>query len=541
MSMKKQYLLFLIVLVIVLIDRYFWSGLTTWREDEATVMWMAEYISQEDLIYGLLNSRHVPNPNGMPLFSKIFAPLDSLRWVSFSLQLFTLCSVLVFSKVVSKKNWLALFTMLSSLIVIRNNCGDLWAQSILLPLNFFIASLLLLYPKFRNWTIISITALVALIPFTFYLAGIPIVMAAALTTLISLFIFPPKIDRKDIITASLIFISGLGLIIYFVWVPYFSNVDMELLTSQSRPTLIVGQGYRFLEQIILLPFSLVFRVMGNDFTARTFFSPEIYPKWTSTLGVVYQYFFKAQALIWGVVLIKVVFTFLKTYTPKFKLDYFFTFREQIRKLNVEDLNYTIVLVFIAFCGGFTPAMGGFRWTSGARLDLLIPFVPFFCYFIFFKFNKWLTKFTIPLFTAFNFIAGFYFLYFQYNYKGDVITGADVSIVHKEKLIDYIAEDWKRNGNGGPIPAHFDMAGPHWGFIPSITKKYDKRFNNSYTLGRSMDYMLKKRHNLDNLFEGKVRESTPQGAKYIINYTYQKPVAGLLKEIRFNRLRLNIMN
>ncbi len=63
---KKQLfiILFVALISLALVDRYLWSLVAQWREDQSTIIWIASTFPISEWYTGLISSKGIPNPNG---------------------------------------------------------------------------------------------------------------------------------------------------------------------------------------------------------------------------------------------------------------------------------------------------------------------------------------------------------------------------------------------------------------------------------------------------------------------------------------------
>ena len=115
-------------------------------------------------------------------------------------------------------------------------------------------------------------------------------------------------------------------------------------------------------------------------------------------------------------------------------------------------------LFIFLVIVFGAILGSPNWVKGERLDMQVHLLPLF-FIIWFltpwiiqfsqSFNKYLKFFTLSLlatFIAVN-LCGGYFVYNDHkDYKGKILTDADVPLIQKQQAIEYIVEDWRKNSD-----------------------------------------------------------------------------------------------
>src|ERR1044071_5452896 len=117
--------------ILFLVDRYYWSQLPPWREDASTNIWLGFTRGIGSIPVGLISSRKLPNPNGMPLLAVFLSALPNLLTVSFFLGAAQILCIVFVGWKVSAKNWqyflLATIPSLSS-VVLRAISVEFWNQ-----------------------------------------------------------------------------------------------------------------------------------------------------------------------------------------------------------------------------------------------------------------------------------------------------------------------------------------------------------------------------------------------------------------------------
>ena len=143
---KKEKVFLSLTTFLFIFYKYFWGAIAaSWREDEATVIWIADNITASNTHVGLVSSVGLPNPNLLILFSKLFTIFDSL--ISVSLFIAFLNITLIYFALKDKqndyKNFL-LFLLIGFSTYLSQHTIEPWGQSVLITVNS-----LFLYCLFR--------------------------------------------------------------------------------------------------------------------------------------------------------------------------------------------------------------------------------------------------------------------------------------------------------------------------------------------------------------------------------------------------------
>ena len=126
-----------------------------------------------------------------------------------------------------------------------------------------------------------------------------------------------------------------------------------------------------------------------------------------------------------------------------------------------------------------------------------------------------------------------------DYKGNILTDADVPLIQKQEAIKYIVEDWRKNSNDEIIKVGYSFNDKRYSGVNRFGEKYSKYYPGVYVRGREYDYILMRSYNLKNNQEG-IQNRSITDNDYIITYNVSNPPVQkeniiLLKEIG----RLNI--
>ena len=187
-----------------------------------------------------------------------------------------------------------------------------------------------------------------------------------------------------------------------------------------------------------------------------------------------------------------------------------------------------------------------------RADQTVQFLPLFLHFIFllpFSITNYATErilstisnAIVGIFVAVNLLCGFFILHDHLQYRGDILTEADVPLVHKMQAVEFIAKDWKNHSDSKIIPVDYDLGGGKWDWVPEFGKKLAKWYPAPMTQGRSFDYELLRRYGLTNQQERTLLRTFGDG-RYLVTYAFQDPPLreGQIRHYVFGRLRVSIV-
>jgi hypothetical protein len=145
------------------------------------------------------------------------------------------------------------------------------------------------------------------------------------------------------------------------------------------------------------------------------------------------------------------------------------------------------------------------------------------------------------YTATSAVAGIAIVQSHLSYRGDVLTNADVPLVQKMELVDFIAQDWRSTSRADSVPVDYRLGGGQWDWIAEFGHNLDPWYAAPYTIGRAFDYDLLRRYGLKNVQEGVQERSVGQG-RYLVTYAFEPEPAQSVSpatHILFGRLRLTI--
>ena len=167
----------------------------------------------------------------------------------------------------------------------------------------------------------------------------------------------------------------------------------------------------------------------------------------------------------------------------------------------------------------------------------------------FMFKKYLLKvfsMCIFIFSLTNLIYST-FLYKEYiNYDDYLISGSDVPLKYKLDVVEYLYNDSSANSliKDGEIKVFYDLSGNNFEWIDQFGEKYPDHYLSPYTIGRIMDLLLIKEHNIKNSQEG-LQLRTVENVDYIVTYRFNSKIEldafDIKKAVDINRFRIYRLN
>lgn len=540
----------ILFVIILLLDRYYWAQVSIWREDQATNIWLGYTIKAGNIPVGLMSSEDIPNPNGMVLLAILLSKLPNLLSISFFLGLVQIILLITLSWKTFHGNWHYFFlTAIPSLtsVILRSTSVEYWNQYMITSINIFFIFLALRYlEKPSLWYLPPIFILILLAP-ALYLAGIVNAIVITLLTIGICFYRHPKMDNVAAVFLILLVIGSLSL--YLTWLPYFQTINLKQITGYNKATLGPVTLFQTIWQALLgLPIYATFQWADR-----------------STLGLAFKYadskiLSSTTQLLLRLVgrsyLIQAVFAF----TTFIYINITALFKATSEKSFAGRVNPLIARVtilsglFIGISYAISTWLGGPAWISNERLDQTVQFLPIFLFLIFLLpmmitfdtgAGKIITKISyvsLAVFGIVNLLCGFMIIKDYLLYRGKVLTPADVPLINKMEVVDFIANDWKKNSDSAIIPVDYDLDGGIWYWVPQFGNSLTKWYPAPMTEGRNFDYELLRIYGLKNQQEGLQFRIFGNG-RYLITYAFEKPphvAIGSINHYIFGRLRVSIV-
>lgn len=523
---KKNILIACSVLFIllILIDRYYWAQISQWREDQATNIWLGYTSGIRYAPVGLISSSTIPNPNGMVLLGFFLSALPNLLSVSFFLGFVQIFLLLWLGWRSFGKHWhyflLVAVPPLTS-IILRSISVEFWNQYIITLLNiFFIFWALRYLEKPSLWNLPPIISLILLAP-SLYLAGIVNAIAMALITTGMIIYRRPNMRHFGAVVIIILLLIGLS--VSLTWFPYFQNVSLQQIASYSKANLVTAPQALYKHSDVRI------------------------------LSTYTQFLLKVVSKVY---LLQVVFAFIAffylvaatRFNGSSSKNFSLTFDPSVTRIVILSGS----LISLAYLTNIL--LGGPNWLKGERLDQTTQFLPMFLFFIFLlpwsiarnariePVTRVLSYLLLAIFMTTNLIGGFMIIRDHLQYRGNILTEADVPLITKMQVVDFIATDWNNLSDSKVIPVDYDLDGGIWNWVPTSGMTLTKWYPAPMTIGRSFDYELLRRYGLTNQQEGVQFRAFGNG-RYLITYAFErrpKVKAAKMNEYIFGRLRVTVV-
>jgi len=224
------------------------------------------------------------------------------------------------------------------------------------------------------------------------------------------------------------------------------------------------------------------------------------------------------------------------------------------KINKSSMRLVILAgLFTGLSYSFSIWFGGPAWIEGEQADQTVQFLPMFLLIIFLlptlvimdnrvgKLITWISHMLLLVFGVINFMCGVLIVRDHLNYRGDVLTEADVPLVDKARVVAFVANDWKKYSSSNMIPVDYRIGGKEWDDVPEFGTKLLPWYPAPMTQGRSFDYELLRQYGLTNQQEG-IQLRTFGTGRYLITYAFEDPPIIENKSLThyiFGRLRVSI--
>jgi len=211
-------------------------------------------------------------------------------------------------------------------------------------------------------------------------------------------------------------------------------------------------------------------------------------------------------------------------------------------------------LFISLSYALSTLLGGPAWINDERSDQTAQFLPMFLFLIFLlptliatgeRTIKIITQtvyVSMIVFCMVNLLCGFFIIRDHLQYRGDVLSEADIPLIEKMQAIDFIAGDWKQYSDSDIIPVDYDLGGGKWDWVPQFGTALTPWYPAPMTMGRGFDYELLRRYGLTNTQEGTQLRTFGTG-RYLITYAFEDPpqfTDGRITHHIFGRLRVSIV-
>ena len=538
---KKENVFLSLTTFLFIIYKFFWGAIAaSWREDEATVIWIADNITASNTHVGLVSSVGLPNPNLLILFSKLFTIFDSLISVSLFIAFLniTLTYFALKNKQKDYKNFL-LFLLLGFSTYLSQHTIEPWGQSVLITVNSLFLYCLFRFAINKQFYLFPLFPVIAILPSGIYLAGLT--NSVLYTIFFTLFTLLNIKNVRSFFTnkyINFISITSLFLIIRFTWIPFFNKVSVNAISKAGN------SSYDILLIFIERYKNTVRSLFGFWVDERSYYFPTMNVNIISdSTNDIYQLFLKFHWFLQRYALLNILLIFV--------LLIFFQ-----KMLDMNYIKKVFILIFYLFLfTSISPAIGGREFLKYQRMDnyietyfifLYIWFFLGFCYknFKLSKLLHFINSFLLIVFVIFNVYFSYNILFDNYQNESNVLSESDVPMLYKRQITEFIADDWSKTGDSNKIPIFYDLGGGIYDWVNEFGTQYSPYYpSNPYTIGRGFDYILKKKYSLNNSQEG-IQFRNIEESKYIISYIFNKENIEIYSEYEnfyFGKLRLSINN
>jgi hypothetical protein len=549
----KKLVIFIVILstLLIVVDRYYWAQIAQWREDQSANIWLGYTAGIRHIPVGLISSKFIPNPNGMILLGSVLSLLPDLLTVSLFLGLSQAFLLVLVGWKASARSWqyfaLAALPAISS-VILRSASVEFWNQYTITLVNIFFLFWALQYlEKPSLWNFPPIAILILLAP-SLYLAG---VVNAAVMSLITLgLVLYKRPAWKHVWIVAAVVLSILAISYLVTWRPYFQNVSLGQLANVNKNELGPVSTFRtFWESLFGIPVYGTFQWADQAVFVKAFkhADPAILARPTQIL----------LRMVGRAYLLQAVFAFAAAIYAAYRL-----ILRGIPKpvngpaVNVPALRLVILsILFVSLSFTLSAWMGGPDWLHGERPDQIVQYLPMFLFFIFLlpvlirfggrtgRVITGISYLLLGLFVTVNLLCGFLIVRDHLQYRGNVLTEADVPLVDKEQALAFIVRDWKSQSDSSTISVDYDLGGDQWYWVPQFGKKLTKWYAAPMTIGRSFDYELLRRYGLTNDQEGVQIRDFGSG-RYLLTYAFEDPPQikeGEIKNTVFGRIRVSVVN
>lgn len=541
-------LLWLLILAGILADRVSWASVSQWREDQATNLWLGLTQPLTSIPVGLTSSVGLPNPNGMVVLGSLLSRLPSLWAVSTFLGCLQAALVLLtcwIASVGSKRVFILASAPLLTSVVLRGSSVEFWNQSLMTTMNLVFMLWAVMY--IRAPTLGKVPALVGLVVFSpaLYLAGLAnaVVMAGIGAGLIVL--SPPRAWRQGWSWTLLVFVCVAAALVWLVWLPYFEAVPFDQVIAAASHASAIARIQQAIEAVARFP--VWSTALASDWASIAIFQNDrsVLSEAALRLMKTARFLQMLQATMSLATLLFALSRWREGLTPRPKA--------LADPKRITTWLVIIALAFVIASFAVSPLLGGPNWATGERRDQWIQFFPMLAVFWFLApfaldlpgpaktLARTATVILVILYSATSAVAGIYVVRSHLSYRGDKLTEADVPLVQKMELVDYLARDWRSFSTTSVVPVDYRLGGGRWDWITGFGHNLDAWYEAPYTIGRAFDYDLLRRYGFRNAQEGTQERSFGKG-RYLVTYAFEPeptPLASPVTHILFGRLRLTI--
>ena len=539
---NKQNFFITVILIYSLYDRTLWSNIAQWQVDEATTMWLGLTYPLSDAPVGLISSQDIPNPNGMIYLSKFLNKFSNLWYASYVLSLIQLILIFLLTYFLAKDNKKLFFIIIAPLIFsvcLRSISSHMSNQWVLTLVNLLFFILLIIYVNKPSLEKLILLILPIIIAPSIYLSGITNSAAYLLCIIFILFFYPLKITfNKSYKSILLLFVI---ILIFFVsiWFPYIKVVILHDIEFFNNNNSLSNKLIEVIHTIKNFPYWSIFYAAADLSGAFKHNGLDNSPFWSifhfnEENREIFKNFYDGPLSTNSIYLLKInsLILTIQSILSSIILIYLFIFfllkkfdRIINKKITIFLITMYLFVFFIVILGAF---LGSPEWIKGKRLDMQVHLLPFLLLIWFLtpwilkiptKFEKYFKGISLVLLLSFiviNIFVGQIIYKDHINYRGNIISDADIPLVHKQKIIEFIVEDWNKTSTQKNIEIGYFFTDKRYGWIDKFGERYKNFYPNVYTRGREYDYILLKSHGIYNNQEG-IQHRKKLENQYIITY------------------------
>lgn len=521
---QKKYIIQIIGLLsiaaLVICDRFYLAGISQWREDQGTNIYLAWHFFDWNTPVGLISSIGVPNPNGMLVLGALFALLPGLMLVATALGVIQAFAILIWlfsAKVDDKSYWLVIAFPILSCLAIRGDGVEFWNNVIFITLNAIFLYLFNSLVMLRRPIFLTAIFWLSLFVPSIYLAGAAnATIYILMTACFAIYLSKKEGGIKRYTQLDwIILVFGTLVILYLVWIPYFSSVQLHSIRGTSQHDI----WYKLGESI-----GVIYTLPVWLFQFTKIQLPVFYPIHSSALSGTTVMLANLSAnilkiqIIWLLVLAGLLIAR----------------REMGNIFLLKNVKYASPFLLMLLTYMITPLIGGPSLHKGEYPEMTRQFLPMFLFSIFISLyflaknlGLLVRRFTMILAVSYglsSLACGITFVLDARSFSSAIIESYDVPLRDKVAAVEFVAKASKSDALNNIVEVDYNLVGP-WTWIADFGKHMLPFYPPVFTVGRALDYEFERVYGLRNYQEGILKRST-NSAKYIIGYAHECKVSEL---------------
>jgi len=412
-------------------------------------------------------------------------------------------------------------------------------QWVLTLVNLLFFILLIIYVNKPSLEKLILLILPIIIAPSIYLSGITNSAAYLLCIIFILFFYPLKITFNKFYKSILLLFSIILIFFIAVWFPYIKVVILHDIEFFNNNNSLSNKLIEVIHTIKNFPYWSIFYAAADLSGAFKHNGLDNSPFWSifhfnEENREIFKNFYDGPLSTNSIYLLKInsLILTIQSILSSIILIYLFIFfllkkfdRIINKKITIFLITMYLFVFFIVILGAF---LGSPEWIKGKRLDMQVHLLPFLLLIWFLtpwilkiptKFEKYFKGISLVLLLSFiviNIFVGQIIYKDHINYRGNIISDADIPLVHKQKIIEFIVEDWNKTSTQKNIEIGYFFTDKRYGWIDKFGEKYKNFYPNVYTRGREYDYILLKSHGIYNNQEG-IQHRKKLENQYIITY------------------------